>query len=391
MVELFCSDDMRAKYEREVHTKYERMTPLDVVKVDGGYVLPLEMSDTGVHESRQYGGVCDREFKFVEISLTKRVSPPNFACEFEDWFVGAKPGLSRNEIPYVDEKVIFLGALPKHYGHFILEGLARLWLLLDERYADLKCVYISDGGEDRFNDFFRLFGLKPEKLEKVSEPIRYRSVVVPEQSIRLQDYYHAAYKQTIDRILANVKPIENTRVYFSKKERKNDRAIGEAAIERVLSHNGFSIYYPELLTVEQTLAVLKGANEFVATSGTNIHNTIFLTDQAKSVCLNRSEHFHPIQIMIDRMKDLRMVYVDVYLFRAGKNWSVGPFLLFTGSHLRHYYERVCYSYRTRDVLLHIPHSLTNYLIRKLRRLLINHLYWRFRWVRKIWKLISRSV
>ena len=43
---------------------------------------------------------------------------------------------SNVDIEFIDEEVIFLGPLPDHYGHFITEGLSRLWPYLDSKYKD---------------------------------------------------------------------------------------------------------------------------------------------------------------------------------------------------------------------------------------------------------------
>lgn len=381
-MKLHVGPEMRLKYERELATQYERTTPLEMQQIRGGYVFPLEISWTGEPENREYGGVCDDALNFVELSLTKRVSPPNFRCSFNDWYVGASPSFSRATCKYVDEDVIFLGPLHRHYGHFILESVARLWPLMDGRYADMKCVYISDEGEDRFIEFFDLFGLHADRRTRISEPTKFRSVIVPEQSIRLHDFYHLDYKRTIDRIAKTISPIPNQRVYFSKKARKNDRAIGEAAIERILSKNGFSIYYPELMSIHETLAVLQGCETFVATSGTNIHNSVFTKDGTDCICLNRSEHFHPIQIMIDRMKNLNVTYVDAYVWKAGENWSSGPFLLFPGKYLRNFYRQMGFEYHVTDLLRGLQYAMINYMTRRIRRILINVIYRRLKsWIR----------
>ncbi len=373
MVELFCSDDMRAKYAQELHTPYERQSALESKSVAGGVVFPLRLSANNEAEANEFGGVCTTDLQFVQLSLTKRVSPPNFPCHFQDWFCGADPGEAQNGIEYVDEDVVFIGALPKHYGHFILEGLARLWFYLETSNRKYRAVYISGHGEDRFLELFEFFGLKPTDVTKIERPTRFRTVIVPEQSIRLHDYFHRDYKLTIDRIKTSIEPVRNDKVYFSKQERKNDRAIGEMPFEELLAKNGYAIYFPERMSLRETVAVLKGAKTFVASSGTNSHNAIFLEDGATSVCLSRSAHFHPVQIMIDRMRGLRAVYIDAFLFANRKNWSAGPFLLFpTRPFLNYLASRGC-GYRPVTLYKRYPAYFARYALRGGRRALIDAL------------------
>ena len=373
-MKLFCVSEMERKYALECQTRYERMEPLRTQQVSPGVVFPLELSEVGIHEQDQYGGVCDGSLKFVSLSGTKRVSPTNFISNFSDWYVGANPAYSTNSMDYVDETVVFIGALPKHYGHYILEGLSRLWFFLESQNLKYKCVYISDTGDDYFDDFLRLFGMPMERVVRIERPTIFKDVIVPEQSIRLHDYYCKEYKQTIDQIMLAIQPVTNGKVYFSKRERKNDRAIGEAPIESVLANNGYAVYFPENMSVVETLSVLKGCGAFLATSGTNIHNSIFLRDGATSICLNRSAHFHPIQIMIDRMKSLNSIYVDAFVFGSGSNWSSGPFFLFATESVRNFFkfEKIQFNY----FLLYrmYPTYFGIYAKRILRRSLIDALY-----------------
>ncbi len=374
-MKLFCTPAMEQKYAIECQTQYERVSPLRVQTVPRGIVFPLELSETNMHEQNQYGGVCNENLQFVELSLSKRVSPPNFTSEFVDWFKGANPAYAKDDLDFVDETVVFIGALPKHFGHYILEGLSRLWFFLDQQNLDTyRCVCISDDDEDRFAEFLRLFGLPAERITRVAKPTMFREVIVPEQSIRLHDFYTKEYKATIERIMAHVHPIFNEKVYFSKKERKNDRAIGEGPIEAVLASNGYAVYFPEAISVGETLSVLKGCKHFLATSGTNIHNSIFLQDVSTSVCLNRSGHFHPIQTMIDRMRSLNVIYVDSCLFGIQSNWSGGPFLLFPTKYLLRFLKSENLEFEYFKLYKKYPIFLLEYAKRAVRRAAIDFLY-----------------
>lgn len=374
-MKLFCTPTMEKKYAIECQTQYERIEPLQVQTIPRGIVFPLELSETNMHEQNQFGGVCDENLKFVELSLTKRVSPPNFASEFVDWFKGANPAYTKDDLDYVDETVVFIGALPKHFGHYILEGLSRLWFLLDQQNLDTyQCVCISDGDEDRFAEFLRLFGLPAERITRVVKPTMFKEVIVPEQSIRLHDFYSKEYKATIEKVMENVIPVNNDKVYFSKKERKNDRAIGEGPIEAVLASNGYTVYFPEAISVGETLSILKGCNHFLAASGTNIHNSIFLQDGSISVCLNRSEHFHPIQIMIDRMRSLNTTYIDSFLFGTQSNWSSGPFLLFPTKYLLRFLKAENLEFKYFEFYIKYPVFVLAYAKRAVRRTTIDAFY-----------------
>lgn len=335
---LFCGDEMLNNFKKEYQTNYEKSNSLKIERVSNGIVHPLQLSKVGKFENNEFGGVTDKKLNFIDLSLTKRVSPTNFIINFHDWYIGANSDCSISDIDYIDEDVIFLGPLSKHYGHFILEGLSRLWFCLEPESVNYKCVYISGYGEDRFNEFFKLFGLEEKNVIKIRKPTRFRTVIVPEQSIRLHDFYHEKYKETVDKIKEKVESANFEKVYFSKARIKNNRAVGEASIEEVFLKNGFSVFYPESLSIYEMISILKGCKVFAATSATNIHNSIFMNDSNTFICLNRSAHIHPIQTMIERMRSLKGIYIDVFFFSSIKNFGDAPCLLAPTKYLFDFFE-----------------------------------------------------
>lgn len=354
---IFCTNEMRLNYEIEQKTEYEKKSSLQVQQIFGAVVHPFEAG-----ESCAYGGVTDELFNFIDLGLTKRVSPPNFNCEFTDWYVGANVNMDHSQIDFIDEDVVFIGALPFHYGHFITEGLSRIWYYLDLKNTHLKAVYISEGGEDRFFDFFNCFGIENQNLLKITKPTKFRSVFIPEQSIRLHDFFHFKYKETIDKIKADIPPRSVKKVFFSKSKSGNGRGIGEAPIEEIFSKNDFEVFYPESLSVRETISVLRGCDVFAATSGTNIHNSVFMEDERQIICLNRSAHFHPLQTMIDKMKNLNSIYVDAFIFSSDKNFGNSPCLLFPTTNVLSFFNFHNFRYNKWVLITKAVGFLCDYLI-----------------------------
>ena len=353
---LFLSDLMLARMAEEDSFDYWHPGDLALQQVSGGIVHPLVMSAGGSHEKQQHGGVTDAHLQFVPLSDTARVASRRSAGTLGAWYVGAAPDCRAEDIATVDEDVVFLGALPKHYGHFLLEGLTRLWFFLKPEHAHLKAVYISDPGPDRFNDVFSFFGLAPKRVVKITRPTRFRSVIVPEQSMRIQDRCHPLYKLTIDRITARIPPASHRKVYFSKEMRSNFRGIGEKPMEDVFVRNGYALFYPERLSMFETIAILKGCDSFAASSGSNAHNAVFLRDGAQCISLNRSPHVHHVQTMIDRMKGLDAVYVDAHVTLLPSSWSVGPFLFGPTRQLFEFFDHAGFDYAADELRAQfVPH------------------------------------
>jgi hypothetical protein len=375
---LFCSPKMMRNYDKEINTNYIKHNSLKVKKVYNGIVHPIEFDKyrPDTNESNYYGGVTDKKLKIIELSLNKMISP-NFkknkiTCTL---YKGARPDIKLSCIDYVDENVIFLGELDKHYGHFILEGLSRLWFCLGLKDNTYKCVYISSKGLNRFMDFFKIFGIEDKNLIKITKPTKFKSVTIPEPSIRLHDYCHIKYKKTIDKITEHVQKTNIDKVYFSKENIGNDRAYNEKSIRRVFLENGFNVFCPENLSIYKMISILKGCKTLAATSATNIHNSVFMSDESSIICLNRSAHFHPIQTMIEKIKSLKSTYVDVFYFSSDKNFGDQPCLLTPTKFLLNFFVSSKFKFSKVNLYLSFVYSLFKFFtILKIKQILIVKLY-----------------
>lgn len=380
---LYCSAEMKGKYCEASNSFVEKTGSLKVMEVLNGIVHPLELSETRSIEFNQYGGVTDENLKFIEQSLTKRTDPLDQSNLNHDWYVGANRGRSFNKIDYVDEHVVFIGALSKHYGHFILEGLARLWFYLDAENLKYRCVYISDDGPDLFIETFGLLGIDTLRLQRIEVPTKFRKILIPEPSIRLSDYYHQMYHETVSRIRNSVSPLSFDKIYFSKAGISNSRAVGEEIIQGVFSRNGFKIFHPEKMSMHDKIAVLRGAKVFVASSGTNVHNSVFLEDQCQCICLNRSAHYYAVQFMIDTMKKLDSVYIDAYIFpnRQCNLDPIGPFLFGPTRYLFDFFESNKYIYSKYALYRPLPSLIMTY---------VNTNLWTFIYSTS-WRIYNKSI
>jgi hypothetical protein len=321
----YLSKRMSCFAEIEMSTNYINDNKLKIEIINKGIVHPL--SKFNENKIEQFGGVTNENFTFIDISSTYRNSPPNFNQAYNKWYSGPNPSINKNEIIYHDHDVVYIGALHAHWGHFITEGVSRLWYFLNEKKLDISVAYIADDGADRFIDIFKLFGINPNNLIKIDKPTKFRNVIVPEQSIRLQDKYHQCFNDTIERIIENSVETESGKIFLSKRKRWNGRAIGEIFFENIFKSNGYKIIYPEEISIRDFISLMKGCNKLVSVTGSSAHSGIFLKNEVKVVYLNRSSHFHPIQTMIDQMKSLNATYIDTYMNFLPHEWSSGPFLL----------------------------------------------------------------
>ena len=76
------------------------------------------------------------------------------------------------------EEVIFAGYLFRHFGHFMLESLSRLWIV--ESFPDVPLVWVwAERYPDWQSEILALLGVQNPAVF-LTRPTQYRSVIVPE-------------------------------------------------------------------------------------------------------------------------------------------------------------------------------------------------------------------
>ncbi|MBR6751971.1 MAG: DUF563 domain-containing protein, partial [Alphaproteobacteria bacterium] len=86
---------------------------------------------------------------------------------------------------FIDETVVFAGGgyIFSHFGHFLLEGLARLYPALDEKYKNIKFVFVVGRKTKSLPAFVMNFlsglGIGPDRIILINKTTRFRGVYVP--------------------------------------------------------------------------------------------------------------------------------------------------------------------------------------------------------------------
>ena len=236
------------------------------------------------------------------------------------------------------KECIFLGSLPDHYGHFITEGLSRLWYLLE---AGVKGpIFYCAPQNFKYHKFIRaVFG---HQVKCITEPIRVDMCWVPEPSIILQNYVNTKYWNTVEYITHSCEKQYQerqrfTKVYLSKLDVKNGRNIGEKLLVRYLKSKKIKIMDPAQYELGEFIVKLRSSSEIFASSGTQAHNAIFLKPAQKLVELARSEHVHPFQEYIDQNRGSKRVRLQGYVAKSSGDFSAGPFALYPTEDVRRHF------------------------------------------------------
>ena len=216
-------------------------------------ILPLRR-DPGFGLLFGKGGVVDVDGNYVDLScIPGRVQ---YAYPFE------KP-------EYRDEKVVYCGYLVNHWGHFLIEGVTRLWYFLENDPTVDKYVFFLDENEEReikgnYREFFRLLKIW-DKLEIINRPTAYREVVVPELGLHMRTSYTTKLLAVFDTVAGNVLADSNwetpEKIYFSRSQFQKSKAFesGFDTLDNFFSKNGYTILYPEKVPLDRMIYYIRHA------------------------------------------------------------------------------------------------------------------------------------
>ena len=125
MLKNLYLEDTKA-WEAELSKKRFSDKELKVTVVNKGIILPTRKLPDPNPLTAFAGGVCDKDLNFVAGDRTEKV-----------WYnISSAYTVDKKDIIYLDEDVIYGGALIGHFGHFLTECQNRLWFVVQDSQVD---------------------------------------------------------------------------------------------------------------------------------------------------------------------------------------------------------------------------------------------------------------
>lgn len=315
------------KYTKELILETQKhrnvLNDVSVTVVGNGYILP---SDTKVDNAHAWGagGVLDKYGNYIEKS--------GISLAF-----GGKYDFDVENVDHLDEEVIHINIIPKHWGHFLVDVVCRLWYIL-ENNTNCRITYCSWNFDEQqikgnFLEFFKLLGISEDRLVCITKPTKVKKIYIPDATYKFCGDYNEKYRTVLKKICEAVSDNSvkgsSKRIYLTRTQLKKAKfyETGEREIEEVFRLNGFDIISPEKLTLQQQIALFKNADMLVSLSGTLPHNIVFTKPHTNLVILNRTCLTNLPQIGFNELFDGNVTYIDVYNHAIEKNpviYGEGP-------------------------------------------------------------------
>lgn len=276
---------------------------LSAVSCDDALILP---------GYQKKGGVIDSSGRLVKSSVSY-------------WFGGAYDVEDSQIIGYDRRTVVFLGEYAAStWGHAIVSLMVRFWYCLSQNESADAYVIISEfPGQKQnskpLNDLIRLAGLD-KKVIFTDHPTRFKRVIVPEPSFS-PGRYSDQFLKTIDTIRQNAlkeasdnmdnmeipEKVFLSRSRFAKAKRAEG---GLKLLDHYFKKNGFTILYPEKLSLAQMVRIMQGAKVCASESGSITFNALFGNEDLHIIIIERIPLFPAGNMAAILSRAGRITYVD---------------------------------------------------------------------------------
>ena len=249
------------------------MDPLSVRLIKNSVVYPTIR--VASHPGKLLMGVYDDDGTYVEDTALNRRAGEQGAPVPRDLF----PVVTDAE----DPEAIYAGTLYFHFGHFLLESLARAWYAAQQ--PDLPLVW---AGQHTWQthalvpwqiEILDILGIRnPTRI--AADPARFDLLHVPDIGYRYDDRFHPEHAEFLGRYEGP--PQEpGHRLWLSRSRIESDvRDLNAGPTERRLAEAGWTIAYPETLSIREQLDHLRRAEVVAGEEGSAFHLVMLLKDVA---------------------------------------------------------------------------------------------------------------
>lgn len=239
-----------------------------------------------------------------------------------------------------DESALYGGFLyENHWGHFLIESLARLWFLDFSAY-DKVIFHAHPRAKRELSEinsfFFEALGLPLDKVEIIKSTSRFREITIPLPAIEVGGYVvHQIMADVYRRIAGYVEKIDEEYlgtppVYYSRERLKDGRVSGEEEVAAALQGAGWRVVYPEEMMPSEQVRLAARSRVFCGVVGSALHSAIFAAPGAQTYYIHRDRHQHSTRrtlIALDGIMGLKSKHIEADIpcsGASGREFRIDP-------------------------------------------------------------------
>lgn len=193
-----------------------------------------------------------------------------------------------------------------HFGHFVLESLARLWAYdCVKDQIDGLIYFIKNRNPPNlapYRAYFDAAGIT-HPIHFVSEPLQVDTLFVPPQGIGMGPYatglpeQRAWLDQTFRALATEVDPAEKVYISRSGYNLRRGGFLGEAAIERSLAEVGYKIFHPQNEPIGVQIGTYLAARKIISADSSALHVVGFTADPSQEIAIILRRAFGAVDLV----------------------------------------------------------------------------------------------
>lgn len=200
-----------------------------------------------------------------------------------------------------DDDVVWGGFLDGHYGHFLLESVARLWPLLPGGELEgLSVVFANSPQQSFIKDWLLAFGAKVVTLRR-DELAYFRNVYVPDPAVRLRQWLSPEIRDIHMQMRASLRiphaVAEQRNAWLSRGELPRGMGANDEALLEWILAPYMQIVRPEKLSLAEQVQIIEVSDAIMGVIGSAFHSTLMALEPPVSVyvCPPRIVATYPAQ------------------------------------------------------------------------------------------------
>lgn len=333
----------KSRYERAYSNELKEKT-LTTYNIKNAIILPARQDNCSLFG---LGGVINEEKQYIkESGIISKGRYIYNDIEAETNVFGGLYQYNQKDLINIKKKVVYLGYISNHWGHFLVDFSTRLWYFLKNDDKNLEYVYVIKENAkfeliNNIKRFFSLLGLDINRIHFINKPTKFDDVIVPEPSYITNKYYSQEFLEIFDRVAESVQ-IDNTKKYEgcyltrSNWYKSKNTEIGEDVLIQLFKENGYKIVSPEKLTLDEQIRYIRQSKIVAGITGTITHNMLFAQNNQKLVIFNKTYNFNSMQKDINIIRKLDITYVDSYISILPVPLGNGPFNIIYNENMEKY-------------------------------------------------------
>lgn len=222
----------------------------------------------------------------------------------------SRPGL------HLRGNYLFLGSMHDHFGHFLVEGLSRLWILKyfsQSEITDLKIIIYEPGLIPPATKILSYLGIAKSQIHFINEPCTVDSVIAPSIAYRTHFWARDVMNHVYDRIAASARAEKTvdfpTKIFLSRSRVAARKLTNEAEIEQIHRDAGYWVIRPEDLPIGDQIRIAANADSIAGCTGSNMYLAMFQKLGGKNIIYAPYDFTLKDDAMISELRSSRLLYV----------------------------------------------------------------------------------